>query len=113
MRQSLDMARRVHMTHDVRCRDWVGADTLEVDGDRVTRHEHEKDVTRTWGLRVGYQQPLGEQGWRFGGVLTANPKSNHSDRSLLACCMRRETGCERLLREPTGRPRVTRESQEA
>ena len=67
------------MTHDVTYREWVWVDTLELDGDWVTRHEHEKDVTRTWGLRAGCQQPLGEQGWRFGGILTAHLKSNHSD----------------------------------
>ncbi len=67
------------MTHDVTYREWVWADTLELDGDWVTRHEHEKDESRTWGFHAGYRQPLGEQGWRFGGILTANLKSNHSD----------------------------------
>ncbi len=67
------------MTHDVTYREWVWADTLELDGDWVTRHEHEKDVTRTWGLHAGYQQPLGAQGWRIGGIPTANLKSNRSN----------------------------------
>ena len=55
------------MTHDVTYREWVWADTLELDGDWVTRHEHEKDVTRTWGLLAGYQATLGRTGvalWR-------------------------------------------------
>lgn len=57
----------------------MGLGGLELDGDWVTRHAHEKDATPTWGLPAGYQQPLGEQGWRFGGILTVNLKSNHSD----------------------------------
>jgi hypothetical protein len=49
----------------------------------------------------------GESRWprRFNGTIVT--------RSLLACRMRRGTGCERLLREPTSRLRVTPESQEA
>ncbi len=50
------------MTPDVTYREWVWADTLEVDGAWVARHEHEQDESRTWGLHAGYQQPLGEQG---------------------------------------------------
>jgi hypothetical protein len=48
-----------------------------------------------------------ESGWprRYSGTIVT--------RSLLACCMRRDMGCERLLREPTSRLRVTPESQEA
>jgi hypothetical protein len=63
------------MTHDVTYREWVWADTLELGGDWMTRHEHDKDETRT----AGYQQHLGQQEWRFRGILTANRKSNHSD----------------------------------
>jgi hypothetical protein len=47
-----------YMTHDVTYREWLWADTLELGGDWVTRHEHEKDESRTWGLHAGYQQPL-------------------------------------------------------
>lgn len=65
---------RVDISHDVTYRDWVWADTLQTDGDWVSRNEHEKDATRTWGLHAGYQQPLGGEGWRFGGILTANRK---------------------------------------
>ena len=67
---------RVDITHDVTYREWMWVDTLEMDGGWVTRNEHEKDVTRTWGLHAGYQQPVGDQGWRFGGILTANLKSH-------------------------------------
>ena len=67
---------RVDMVHDITYREWVWSDSLQRDGvgDWVTRNEHEKDVTRTWGLHAGYQQPVGENGWRFGGILTANRK---------------------------------------
>ncbi len=53
---------------------------------------------------------------RSGALAESSPRiSNRTivTRSLLACCMRLDTGCERLLREPTSRLRVTPESQEA
>ena len=48
-----------------------------------------------------------ESGWprRYSGTIVT--------RSLLACGQRRDTGCERLLLEPTSRVGVTPESQEA
>jgi hypothetical protein len=67
------------MTHDVTYREWDWADTPDWGGDWMTLHEHDKDETRAWGLHAGYQQHLGEQEWRFRGILTATLKSKHSD----------------------------------
>ncbi len=65
---------RVDISHDVTYREWVWADRFQMSGEWVTRNEHEKDDTRTWGLHAGYQQPVGHDGWRVGGILTANRK---------------------------------------
>jgi hypothetical protein len=65
---------RVDVTHDVTYREWVVIDTINFEEEFQTRVEHEHDVTRTWGLHAGYQQPLGENGWRFGAIVTANRK---------------------------------------
>ena len=67
---------RVDLTHDVTYREWVWSDSTNWIGGFETRNERELDVTRSWGLHAGYQQPLGEEGWRIGGILTANRKTH-------------------------------------
>lgn len=36
----------------------------------------EEDQTDTWGLQLNYTRPLDTEGWRLGGLLTANLKSH-------------------------------------
>jgi len=36
----------------------------------------ERDETTTWGAHLGYQRPVGKDGWRVGGILTGNWKTH-------------------------------------
>lgn len=38
--------------------------------------EVNKDITNTWGLHLGYDQPIGSEGWKLGGVATLNYKTH-------------------------------------
>ncbi len=67
---------RFDMEHDVGYIEWVLADSANWIWERVERTEENFDQTRTWGLHLGYQQPIGTNGWRVGGILTGNRK-NH------------------------------------
>ncbi len=73
---------RVDMTHDVTYVDWVFRDPVPPDTFGPievvpqTRVETNLDRTNTWGLHLGYVQPLGAPGWRIGGILTSNWKSH-------------------------------------
>jgi hypothetical protein len=73
---------RVDMTHDVTYFDWLfveppPGDTLGPIGPvPVTRVETNLDRTHTWGLHLGYVQPLAASGWRIGGILTGNWKTH-------------------------------------
>ena len=67
---------RFAMEHDVGYIEWVLADSTNWIWERVERTEENFDQTRTWGLHLGYQQPIGTNGWRVGGILTGNRK-NH------------------------------------
>jgi hypothetical protein len=68
---------RFDMDHDVAYIDWVLVDSVQWPEWRPeTRTQHNRDVTRTWGLHLGYVQPIGTNGWRVGGILTANLKSH-------------------------------------
>ncbi len=40
------------------------------------RDEHNVDRTHVWGAHGSYVRPVGEEGWRVGGVLTANRLSH-------------------------------------
>ncbi|MBI4537935.1 MAG: hypothetical protein HY704_00325 [Gemmatimonadetes bacterium] len=66
---------RFDMTHDVTYLDWVRDDSLRMPR-LQTRVEQNLDETDTWGLHLRYVQPLGEAGWRIGGILTGNWKSH-------------------------------------
>ena len=67
---------RFNMTHDVTYVDFVLVDTLNWQWDQLVRQETNLDRSRTWGAHVGYHQPVGANGWRVGGMLTANRKSH-------------------------------------
>ncbi len=63
------------MTHDVTYLDpfWDPATQQFAVRERGVRN---RDQTNTWGLHVGYAQPLGATGWRLGWLLTANRMSH-------------------------------------
>jgi len=68
---------RFDMDHDVEYLDWVLVDSVPwPEWEPRSRTQHGRDVTRTWGLHLGYVQPIGTSGWRVGGILTANLKSH-------------------------------------
>ena len=67
---------RFNMTHDVTWTTIVW-DAGPGPGPLVSsRVDSNLDRTRTWGLHLGFAQPLTESGWRLGGILTANRKSH-------------------------------------
>lgn len=68
---------RFDMDHDVTYIDWVLVDSIPwQEWQPRSRQQHNRDVTRTWGLHLGYVQPIGTSGWRVGGILTTNLKSH-------------------------------------
>ncbi len=62
---------RVAMVHDVAFPDasWDPRTQQIVVARRV---ETNQDETNTWGLHLAYQRPIGDAGWRIGGIATAN-----------------------------------------
>ncbi len=66
---------RTDMTHDVHFTTWSWDAAL-----RQTivaqRKEHNLDQTNIWGAHARYYQPVGTEGWRVGGILTANRLSH-------------------------------------
>jgi hypothetical protein len=70
---------RFDMTHDVTYVDFVPlVDTLgmPIEPPFVLREEENLDRTNTWGVHLGYVQPLASEGWRIGGIVTSNWKSH-------------------------------------
>ncbi len=67
---------RLDMTHDVTYMEWFWTEDEPVEPSLVTRTETNLDRTNTWGVHLGYVQPLAENGWRVGGILTTNYKSH-------------------------------------
>ena len=65
---------RFSMTHDVTTVDWALTDSLNWLFTPQVSQEANLDQTNTWGVHVGYVQPIGESAWRVGGILTANRK---------------------------------------
>jgi hypothetical protein len=63
------------MTHDVTWLDsfWDPNTRLITQRARV---DHNLDRTITWGLNLGYSQPLADSGWHIGGLLTTNLASH-------------------------------------
>jgi hypothetical protein len=66
---------RFDVQHDVTYLDWFFDPATNSSGMR-TRLEQNQDRTNTWGMHLGYAQPLQQSGWRVGGILTANWKSH-------------------------------------
>jgi hypothetical protein len=72
---------RFSMTHDVRETLWLPWTDPVIDPmapdplpGPVSVVRTEGDETTTWGAHFGYQRPVGERGWRVGGILTGNWK---------------------------------------
>ena len=66
---------RWDMTHDVTYVDVFWQEGMW-EPEVSTRLEENGDRTNTWGMHLGYRQPLGENGWRLGGIATANRKTH-------------------------------------
>jgi hypothetical protein len=66
---------RFDMTHDVTYLDlmWDPGTQQVV---QVPRLEVNQDRTDTWGVHVEHARPLGQSGWRIGGLATANRMSH-------------------------------------
>jgi hypothetical protein len=69
------------MTHRVTYPDWlwfepVPIDTIAPIPQPLPRVEENLDRTDTWGVHLGYVQPLAAAGWRIGGILTGNWKTH-------------------------------------
>lgn len=67
---------RVNMTHEVTSVDWTLTDSAAWLWTPDVGTEVNQNKSRTWGLHVGYVQPLRETGWKVGGILTANRKDH-------------------------------------
>jgi hypothetical protein len=66
---------RTDMTHDVHFTTWTWDPVLRQP--IVTqRQDHNLDQTRIWGVHSTYYQPVGSDGWRVGGLLTADRLSH-------------------------------------
>ncbi len=66
---------RIDMTHDVTYFDWICCADDIAPGSRM-RVEKNLDQTNTWGVHMAVDRPIGEAGWRLGGVLTGNVMSH-------------------------------------
>jgi len=66
---------RIDMQHDVRSVNYVRPEERDEVVRRVRWEEYD-DRTNTWGLHLGYVQPLGSGPWRLGTALTGNRKSH-------------------------------------
>ncbi len=67
---------RMDMTHEVTNRWSRNPRFLPVPGNVRPQTEKNLDITNTWGLHVGYDQPAGDEGWQMGGVFTFNYKTH-------------------------------------
>jgi hypothetical protein len=66
---------RFNMAQDVSWADQVWDPNARTFGFRE-RVDHNLDRTNTWGLHLGYSQPLADSGWRVGGIITTNLASH-------------------------------------
>jgi hypothetical protein len=66
---------RIDMTHDVISYYWQH---IDIWGNYFgqTQFERHLDKTRTYGIHLGYKQPLSHDHWQFGTILTSNWKSH-------------------------------------
>jgi hypothetical protein len=65
---------RFSMTHDVTTVNFIVTDSVRWRFTPDVTQEANLDQTNTWGVHLGYVQPIGESTWRVGGMLTANRK---------------------------------------
>lgn len=73
--EAIVLYNRWDMTHDVRSFDWVwGPERTEPEV--FIDEERNRDRTDTWGLHLNYVQPMGDAGWRMGGIVTGNYKTH-------------------------------------
>ena len=66
---------RFSMTHDVTWVDQVWDPNTRPFEIRA-RIDNNLDRTNTWGLHLGYSQPVGDSGWRAGAIVTTNLMSH-------------------------------------
>ncbi|HEX8943377.1 MAG TPA: hypothetical protein VF785_09585 [Gemmatimonadaceae bacterium] len=66
---------RFSMTHDVTWADQVWDPNTRIFTTRP-RVDHNLDRTDTWGLHLAYSRPVGDSGWRVGGIVTGNLASH-------------------------------------
>jgi hypothetical protein len=66
---------RFSMTHDVTWADQVWDPNTRQIAFRG-RVDNNHDRTNTWGLHLGYSQPLADSGWRVGAIATTNLMSH-------------------------------------
>jgi len=66
---------RFGMTHDVTWLDQVWDPNTRTIMSQP-RMDHNLDRTNTWGLHLGYSQPLAASGWRVGAIATTNLMSH-------------------------------------
>lgn len=71
----LGIHNRSDMTHDVHYTTWTW-NPLSQTGAMATRTDHNLDQTNIWGVHSRYYRPVGSDGWRVGGLLTANHLSH-------------------------------------
>jgi hypothetical protein len=76
MLEAVALYNRFDMQHDVTYVDWILVDSVTWQWQQQTRVETNLDKTRTWGAHLSYQQPVGTEGWRVGGILTFNRKDH-------------------------------------
>lgn len=66
---------RFGMAHDVTWLDPVWDPNTRTNTSRA-RVDHNLDRTNTWGMHLGYSQPVGDSGWRVGTIFTTNLMSH-------------------------------------
>ena len=71
----LGMHNRTDMKHDVHFTTWVW-DPVARTTTRSEREERNLDQTNIWGIHTKYYRPVGVDGWRVGGLVTANRLSH-------------------------------------
>lgn len=71
---------RADMTHEVTYQanfdTWFGITNTVTSGPQQVEIEENLDKTNTWGLHLGYDQPVGEEGWKLGSIFTLNYKTH-------------------------------------
>jgi hypothetical protein len=71
----LGMHNRTDMTHDVHFTTWTW-DPVARQTVITQRQEQNLDQTHIWGVHSRYYRPVGANGWRVGGLVTANRLSH-------------------------------------